>query len=334
MADSAATHLRDRFKLRRTADEGSGLAADVRAGLSAVRKSIPPRYFYDDLGSALFEAITHLPEYYVTRAEVEILAGYRREITAALGPIVQVIELGSGNGRKTRILLREIVRNDRAVEYVPVDVDISMLQKAGIDLLAEYPTLTVTAVSSDFRRPSRAIREAVTRTGRTAVFFLGSTIGNLDADESVVMLRDVKTLLQPGDLLLLGVDLKKSKPMLDAAYNDILGITAAFNLNLLQRVNRELGGRFDLRSFGHRAFYDQKLSRIEMHLVSLREQSVLIDRLGIEVAFDEGETIHTENSYKYDDESVTALARQSGFEIVQRWTDSNEWFAEFLMVAR
>jgi L-histidine Nalpha-methyltransferase len=334
MTDAIATSLRTRFKLHRATEERSSFASDVRRGLSAVRKSIPPRYFYDDLGSALFEAITYTPEYYVTRAEVEILTGYRREIATALGEVLQIVELGSGSGRKTRILLDEIVRTGRPIEYIPVDVDVSMLQKAAIDLLAVYPNLSVTAVSADFRRASRAVRETVTRTGPTAVFFLGSTIGNLDADDSIALLRDIKMLLLPGDALLLGVDLRKPKPILDAAYNDILGITAAFNLNLLQRINRELRGRFDLSAFAHRAFFDEEQSRIEMHLVSLREQSVLIDELEMEVAFHEGETIHTENSYKYDATSVGALAQQSGFKVDQRWTDSNGWFADVLMVAQ
>ena len=334
MADAAATSPRTRFKLRRAAEESSSFADDVRSGLTAVRKSIPPRYFYDDLGSALFEAITQTPEYYVTRAEVEILTGNRREIAAALKEVGQIIELGSGSGRKTRIILDEMARAGRPLEYVPVDVDVSMLQKAGIDLLAVYPNLSVTAVSADFRLASRVVRETVPRLGPTAAFFLGSTIGNLHSEEAVVILREIKTMLTPGDFLLLGVDLVKPKAILDAAYNDILGITAAFNLNLLQRINRELGGRFDLHSFAHRAFYDEEQRRIEMHLVSLREQSIHIDRIGIEAAFDEGETIHTENSYKYDAKSVAEMAERAGYGVSRQWTDSNGWFADVLLVVR
>jgi dimethylhistidine N-methyltransferase len=220
------------------------------------------------------------------------------------------------------------------VEYVPVDVDVSMLQKASIDLLSMYPNLTVTAVSSDFRRASRAVRETVPRTGRMSVFFLGSTVGNLDGEDAVALMRDVRALLSPGDTLFMGFDLKKSKAILDAAYNDILGITAAFNLNLLQRMNRELGGRFNLRNFKHQAFYDEAKSRIEMHLVSLREQTVHIDRLAMEVSFHEGETIHTENSYKYDEKTIAWLASESGFEVTKKWLDSNGWFADVLMTAR
>ena len=333
MSDSATEKTRTRFVLRRGGEDGSDFAADVRAGLTAVRKAIPPRYFYDDLGSALFDAICNLPEYYLTRAESEILNGYRREIAAAIGPVRQIIELGSGSGRKTRVLLEELVRSNE-VEYIPVDLDVSMLQRLAVDLLAVYPGLSVTAIAADLRRPGRVIRENVQRSGRTVVFFLGSTIGNLDAEESVQMLRDVKTLLQSGDAILLGVDLRKAKPILDAAYNDALGVTAAFNLNILQRINRELGGHFDLRAFRHRAFYDERLSRIEMHLVSLREQSVLIDWLRLEAAFVEGETIHTESSYKYDDNALETLARLSGFEVARKWTDSNRWFADVLLVAK
>jgi dimethylhistidine N-methyltransferase len=333
MSDSTPAKSRSRFVLRRGGDDGSTFGADVRAGLTAVRKAIPPRYFYDDLGSALFDAICNLPEYYLTRAESEILNGYRREIAAAIGPVRHIIELGSGSGRKTRLLLDEMVRGNE-VEYIPVDLDVSTLQRLSVELLAIYPGLSVTGIAADLRRPARVIRETVQRAGRTVVFFLGSTIGNLDAEESVQMLREVKTLLQAGDAILLGLDLRKAKPILDAAYNDALGVTAAFNLNILQRINRELGGHFDLRAFGHRAFYDDRLSRIEMHLVSLREQSVRIDRLSLEAAFVEGETIHTESSYKYDEYAVETLARLAGFEVARKWTDSNRFFADVLLVAK
>jgi dimethylhistidine N-methyltransferase len=320
-----------RFVLRRGTAINWNFADDIRSGFAAVRKSIPPRWFYDDLGSALFDAICNLPEYYVTRAETEVLQRNAGEISAALGGPVRVAELGSGTARKTRILLDELTRGGRELEYVPVDIDANMLDKCGRDLVAEYRSLKVTAICSDFSRPSQAFGDALGAGGRSAVLFLGSTIGNLSRSEAVAMLRDLRHSLHAGDSFLLGVDLKKPKAILDPAYDDALGVTAAFNLNLLQRVNRELGGHFDLRSFAHRAFYDEIAGRIEMHLVSLREQSVRIDALEMEVAFTEGETIHTENSHKYDEHDLQSIAADSGFELTHVWTDSLGWFADALL---
>jgi len=329
----AAGGTRGRFTLRRVAAGDHTFGDDVRAGLTAVQKSVPPRYFYDDLGSSLFDAICNLPEYYPTRAESELLRRHAPDIASGVSSVDRIIELGSGSARKTRLLLDEIVSADREVEYVPVDVDPHVLEKSGHELLAEYAALRVHAVCSDFTRPARALAEAIGE-GRTMVIFLGSTIGNFQPREAVALLRGVRHMLRPGDSFLLGADLKKPKEILEAAYNDALGVTAAFNLNMLQRINRELGGNFDLRSFGHRSFYDAKQSRIEMHLVSLREQSVRIDALNLEVAFSEGETIHTENSYKYDDDALAQMAADAGFEVAGRWTDSRNWFAEVLLKPR
>lgn len=320
-----------RFSLRRDSERGPRFADAVRAGLSGVKKSIPPQYFYDELGSALFLAICSLPEYYLTRAETEILTAHRGEIAAALGTAGRLVELGSGAARKTRILLDAFA--GRPLEYIPVDVDVTMLEQTGRDLLVEFPHLTVTAVYSDFRRPSRPLRDLVADRGRAAVLFLGSTIGNLERSEAVAMLKDVRSILTSGDVMLIGADLRKPKEILEAAYNDVLGVTAAFNLNLLQRINRELGGHIDLRRFAHRAFYDEELGRIEMHLVSLREQSVLIDDLSLGIDFYEGEAIHTENSWKYDEATIEGMAAASGFEVTRRWTDSGRYFGDFLLTA-
>lgn len=322
-----------RFSLRRDRDRGRGFAEDVRAGLTAVRKSIPPLHFYDDLGSALFGAICALPEYYLTRCEAEILTTHGREIAEALVMPHRLVELGSGSPQKTRRLLDELTQN-RDLEYIPIDVDVSLLQQSGRELLAEYPTLTVTAVAADFRRTSPVLREIFKDSDRTAVLFLGSTIGNLDRAEVVTMLGEIGSLLRAGEAMLIGADLRKSKAILEAAYNDALGVTAAFNLNLLQRINRELGGHFDLGSFAHRAFYDEEHDRIEMHIVSLREQNVSIAGLALEMSFQQGETIHTEYSYKYDETAIAEMAEQSGFALVRRWTDSRSWFGEFLIAAR
>jgi len=204
-----------------------------------------------------------------------------------------------------------------------------MLESSSHDLLNDYPGLSVAAICGDFREPASLLDPSDTR---TIVLFLGSSIGNLDPNSAGAMLANLRTALNPGDALFLGADLRKSTSILEPAYDDPLGVTAAFNRNLLARINRELGGTFDIASFAHRAWYNEAEGRIEMHLVSTRAQRVLID--GYEIAFEEGESIHTENSYKYDDDSLQALAGAGGFDIERRWSDSNGYFADLLMVAR
>lgn len=322
-----------RFSLVRLETPGDDFAADVRAGLTAPRKWLPPRWFYDDVGSALFDTICFLPEYYVTRAETEVLTSFRHEIIASFGPHVRLVELGSGMARKTRILLDVLAERESEIAYAPVDVDAAMLERSGRDLLSEYPRLRVLALCSDFSRPSIPLSALPHHRARTVVLFLGSTIGNLDPDAAIAMLRDLRAALHPGDALLLGTDLRKDRKILEAAYDDALGVTASFNLNLLQRINRELQGHFDLASFAHRALYDETLGRIEMHLVSKGEQRVRIDALDLGIAFAEGETIHTENSYKYDAATLRMLAERSGFTFQSTWTDARRWFADSLFVA-
>jgi L-histidine N-alpha-methyltransferase len=323
-----------RFVLLRTLVPDDDFAHDVRRGLTAPAKWLPPRWFYDDLGSSLFDAICFLPEYYVMRAEAEVLASFRTEMAASFGPHGRLIELGSGMARKTRLLLDVITERQPDLEYVPVDIDAAMLERSGRDLLREYPALRVTAISSDFSRPSRPLSLLPATRARTIVLFLGSTIGNLSPAEAVTMLRDLRSALQPGDALLLGADLRKARSILEPAYDDALGVTAAFNLNLLGRINRELGGTFDLGAFRHRASYDEVHGRIEMHLISTRVQRVRIDALDLEIAFAEGESIHTESSYKHDDTTLRALADAAGFGVERTWKDARGWFADVLMIAR
>ena len=319
-----------RFVLLRAPAPDDDFAHDVRIGLTAERKWLSPRWFYDELGSSLFDTICFLPEYYVMRAEAEVLTAHRMEIAAALGTNVRLVELGSGAARKTRILL-DAMKPD--LEYVPVDVDASMLQRTGHDLLRDYAALRVIAVRSDFSRPSIPLSLLPRTRARTVVLFLGSTIGNLDPDQATAMLRDLRSSLSPGDALLLGADLRKPLSVLEPAYNDALGVTAAFNLNVLARINRELGGAFDLKAFEHLARYDEEHGRIEMHLVSRRAQRVRIEALDREIAFDEGERIHTESSYKHDAATLAALASAAGFTIERTWTDARRWFADVLMRA-
>lgn len=318
----------ERFTLIRIDGHAATLAEDVRRGLGHRPKSLPPRWFYDDLGSALFEAICQLPEYYVTRAETEVLTTYRDEIAEAFGESIRVVELGSGSARKTRILLDAMPAE---LLYAPVDIDAGMLESSARDLLGEYPDLRIRAVCSDLSRPSLAMRVLPELHGRTIVFFLGSTIGNLDPVDATAMLRDLRKALRRGDALFLGADLRKDKSILESAYDDAIGVTAAFNKNVLQRINRELGADFDVTAFAHRARYDETVSRIEMHLVSTRAQRVRVGDLVVD--FDEGESIHTESSYKHDDATLAALAHAGGFTIERRWTDSRGWFADVLMVA-
>ena len=296
-------------------------AEDVEYSLTQRQKELPPWYFYDALGSALFAAICELPEYYLTRAETEILRRHGPSIARAFGPVNRVIELGSGDGRKTRLILEQITR---PFTYIPIDVDSSVLEASTRDLPAVDP------INADYRD----IASLITAEPNTIVLFLGSSIGNHDPRAAATMLRDVRSVLVPGNALFLGADLKKSKEILEPDYNDSLGVTASFNLNLLARINRELGGHFDLASFQHRAFFNDVESRIEMHLVSRRSQSAVIDALQISVDFEAGETIHTENSYKYSDSDLQTLAREGGFEIEQVWTDSRNWFADVLLRTR
>jgi L-histidine N-alpha-methyltransferase len=322
-----------RFVLLQAAAASDDFGRDVRAGLTASPKTLPPRWFYDSLGSSLFDAICFLPEYYVMRAEAEVLTSFGTEIAEAFGTQLRLVELGSGAARKTRILLDVLTATQPALEYVPVDIDASMLERSGRDLLSDYPGLRVTAIASDFSRPSVPLAKLSRHRGRTVVLFLGSTIGNLDPDEAVAMLRDLRGALAPGDALFLGADLRKSRTILEPAYDDPLGVTAAFNKNLLVRMNRELGADFALEAFRHRAFYDETLGRIEMHLVSTRRQRVQIATLGLEVDFAEGESIHTESSYKHDASTLAAFASQSGFAIYRTWKDARSWFADVLLVA-
>jgi dimethylhistidine N-methyltransferase len=308
-------------------------AEDVRRGLSATPKFLLPHYFYDALGSALFNAICELPEYYVTRAETEILTRHGAEIAAAFGEPARVVELGSGSARKSRLLIEAILARQDELEYIPVDVDAGMLESSSQRLLDEFPSLMIHAVRADFRDPAATLGDIVIPDpgARTIVLFLGSSIGNLDLDTAVTMLASLRTLLAPGDALFLGADLQKPREILEPAYDDPLGVTAAFNLNVLARINRELGGEFDIRSFAHRAFYNEAAGRIEMHLLSRRAQTV---RIGdFTATFAEGESIHTENSHKYDEATLEALAARAGFRVARRWTDARGWFADLLMAA-
>jgi dimethylhistidine N-methyltransferase len=318
---------RERFTFRQLPMRRS-FADDVRDGLSKPQKELPPWYFYDAPGSALFSAICELPEYTITRAETEILLRNGAAIARAFGSPERIVELGSGDARKTRLLLDAVLARQPRLTFIPIDVDGALLENTARDLLARFPSLRVDAICGDYREAAALI----TPGPRTIVLFLGSSIGNLDPEAAVANFREVRRILTAGDAMFLGADLQKPKSVVEPAYNDSLGVTAAFNLNLLARINRELDGHFDLADFAHRAFFSEEHSRIEMHLVSLREHTVAIG--GMTVRFSEGETIHTENSYKYAQSDLEALAREGGFAVEQIWTDRDHGFADLLLVAR
>jgi L-histidine Nalpha-methyltransferase len=298
----------------------SEFAADVVAGLTAQPKRLPPKYFYDSAGSALFERITELPEYYPTRCEIGILNEYAKDIAALVPPGAALVEFGSGSSTKTRILLSAA---KSLGAYVPVDISGQFLTQQVAALRHEYPKLMVRPVAADFTKPFE-LPDPVKIMPR-AGFFPGSTIGNFEPHEASAFLRHARQILGPGSTFIVGVDLVKDTSVLQKAYNDSKGVTAKFKLNLLARINRELGGKFNLACFEHHAFFNRERSRIEMHLASLKRQKVRI--CGECIDFRVGETIHTENSYKYSVESFGALARGAGWAPVALWTDPQNNFS-------
>ncbi|HLT25251.1 MAG TPA: L-histidine N(alpha)-methyltransferase [Zeimonas sp.] len=306
-------------------------AGDVLEGLSKAQKSIPSTWLYDQRGSQLFEAITELPEYYATRTEIALLRQCAGAIAEEAGPDATMIEIGSGSSRKTPLLLGAMAR---PYAYVPVDISGAFLMHSAALLRGRFPDVRILPVVGDFKRPVQlphALRFAPPR-GRRLVFFPGSTIGNLTPEEAVSCLARLADLCGANGLIVLGVDQNRNEETLLPAYNDAAGITAAFNLNLLERINRELGGTFDIGAFRHESRYDRERRRIEMHLISVREQSAEVLRRGF--AFAQGETIHTENSYKYDRIAVETMAARAGLHRRAGWVDERERFAIHLLVPR
>jgi dimethylhistidine N-methyltransferase len=295
--------------------------ADAVRGLGRPRKELPCKYFYDAHGSALFERICELPEYYPTRCELEALQGHGEEIAEAIGPGCMLIEYGSGSSTKTRLLLDRL---SQPAAYVPVDISGEHLAQSARALARHYRGLEVLPVGADFTRPfalPRPRREPL----RRVVYFSGSTIGNFTPPEAQALLAGIARLVGPGGGLLIGVDLKKDRRVLHAAYNDAQGVTAAFNRNLLTRINRELGGTFDVDHFHHDAFYNAGYGRIEMHLVSGAEQSARVGNHAFR--FRRGETIRTEYSHKFTVEEFRELARPAGLEFERVWTDRAAYFS-------
>lgn len=305
-------------------------AADVLEGLQAPRKHLSAKYFYDEVGSRLFEEITKLPEYYPTRTEMRLLRDYGSEIGKLIPEGAALVEFGSGSSKKARLVLKAA---PNLAAYVPVDICGEMIESEAAELRKDRPQLPVLPVVADICKPfalPEVARKATARVG----FFPGSTIGNFEAHEAAHFLRNAAKILGPGATLIVGADLIKAPEILNAAYNDKQGVTAKFNKNLLVRINRELGANFKLECFEHHAFYNRERNRIEMHLAAMKRQKVRI--LGETIDFRAGETIHTENSYKYSIESLNALAGGVGWMPIKAWTDAKKYFviAAFKLQAR
>jgi L-histidine Nalpha-methyltransferase len=300
-------------------------ADDVRLGLAADPKTLAPKYLYDALGSQLFEAISLLPEYYLTRAETEIFKSHAAEIVAQLPPPVSVVELGSGRSVKTRLLIESLLARQKRLHYQPIDISATILEQSAGELLSAYPSLQITAQVGDYTWGLGSIARHAEE--RLLILFLGSNVGNYTPAEARSLLREIRSTLRPGDGLLLGADLKKPSHILELAYDDALGVTAAFNLNLLLRINRELGANFALSRFEHQAIYNEELGRVEMRLVSRTAQTVQIDKIDLKVEFQAAEAIHTESSYKYDLKELGLLAQQTGFKASRSWFDPERLFS-------
>jgi dimethylhistidine N-methyltransferase len=335
MLEKTLLHQSDRLTIVQISDSdiADSFSQDVFNGLSANPKILLPKYFYDELGSYLFEAICCLPEYYVTRDEREIVEHSAPQIIDECQVIEQcnLIELGSGSSDKTRYLIDALLQRRTSLHYLPIDISLTSLEQSTEKLLHVYPKLRITSYAADYFTALRTMAQdglfQVKDGQRNIVLFLGSSIGNLGPEESNALLSEVRKVLQPGDHFLIGADLKKTQDILLPAYNDALGVTAAFNLNLLVRINRELGGNFNLANFAHRSIYNEQLDRIEMHLFSLQKQVISIEDISLKARFEKGESIHTENSYKFELRALSELADRTGFKLTKTWFDSHKRFS-------
>jgi dimethylhistidine N-methyltransferase len=298
----------------------SDIRADVLAGLSRPQKQLPPKYFYDTRGSTLFEEITRLPEYYPTRTEAGIMQRCLPEMASLIGPGAAIIEFGSGSGQKIRRLLSHL---DNPVAAVTVEISRDHLEAAAMRQAAQFPDLEIIALCADFMRPFDL--PPIPRARRKIVFFPGSTIGNLTRPEALQLLEVMRSVCGPDGAILMGVDLVKDTRVLEAAYNDSAGVTARFNRNLLERINREIGADFAIDRFRHQALYNSEAQRIEMYLISEADQEVHI--AGEVYRFSQGERILTEYSHKYEIEGLSHLAKSAGLSMTQQWTDGRQYFA-------
>ena len=306
---------------------GDAIALEVREGLGATPKRLPAKLFYDEIGSELFEQITELPEYYLTRTERSILESFAGEILQQAGPSLTLVELGAGTASKTCVLIEELLRRQSRALFYPIDVSPSALDEAMRRLGRQFPSLRVNPIVADYTGGVPALTRI---TGRKLVLYIGSSIGNFEPCEAIGILRRIRRTLRPGDALLLGADFAKSSKILLPAYDDSQGVTAAFNKNILVRLNRELDADFSLDRFRHIALWNRRHSRMEIYLESTAAQTVFLPALDMDLSFESGERIHTENSYKYTDEMIESILRQSGFTPEQAWCDRKKWFGVHL----
>jgi L-histidine N-alpha-methyltransferase len=332
MSVPSGTPVRDRLTLYDFEPTAASLCEEVLHGLTLPEKKLSPKWFYDEAGARLFERISGLDEYYPTRTEIGILQRHAQEITSAIGPERRVVEFGSGSGIKTMLLLEHM---ERPTAYVPVDIAREQLLQFALAVAERFPELQVQPVCADYTTAFQLPALAGTAAGTTA-FFPGSTIGNFEPAEAARFLRQVRGLCGAEGGLVIGVDRKKDKEVLIRAYNDEDGVTAAFNRNLLERINRECGANFAVSAFRHQAIYDEGEGRIEMRLVSSRAQQVRIGKGPdavdpVEIGFRAGEHITTEYSYKYDLDEFAALASRGGWEVGRSWSDRREWFSVLLL---
>jgi L-histidine N-alpha-methyltransferase len=309
---------------------GATFAQDVAAGLRAPRKTLPSKYLYDRVGSALFEAITALPEYYLTGAETEILREYGWQIVRLLDEPIDFLELGSGSAIKTRLLIGEALRVQPELRYSPIDISTEALHAASVSLAETYPGLSVRAYAGDYFDVLASPRLRLGR--RTLAMFMGSNVGNYEPEAAARLLRLLSGALRPGDGLLLGADLKKDRATLELAYDDPLGVTAAFNKNLLRRVNAELDADFDLRNFAHVVNYDGERGSVDSFLQAESAATVNVRTAGVTAAFSAGERLHTESSYKFDDDDVARIGAAAGFSLRATWHDRARRFGVYLLV--
>jgi L-histidine Nalpha-methyltransferase len=309
----------------------SEFAQDVREGLQSSKKKLKPIYLYDEIGSLLFEKICLQQEYYLTRTERIILRDFSPNIVKMQNNNrISILELGSGSSDKTRILLEYFLSKQKPLYYFPIDVSHSILYGTIHKLSTDLPHLYIKGISSDYiegiLKVSDFIKSNENVPNKKLILFLGSSIGNFEPDEAINFLRIIKNTVNVQDTLLIGFDLQKNTKTIEAAYNDRAGITAKFNLNLLSRINTELGGEFNVRDFEHLAFYNEKKSRMEMHLLSKSDQQINIRSLNETFSFKQNETIHTENSYKYTLRQISDLANESGFKVEKNFVDKKKWY--------
>ena len=306
-------------------------AADVSEGFSSSPKRLSCRFFYDGEGSKLFDDITKLPEYYLTSAGVEILASRADEIASVFEDEVTLVELGSGSAVKTQHLIDALLERQDRLRFVPVDISAEVIEASSPSLLRSYPGLEVLGVAAEYRAGLKKIRELE---GPRLILWLGSNVGNFERKEAARFLGHIGEQMTDRDRLLMGVDLRKDRSVLEAAYDDSQGVTARFNLNLLERINKELGGQFEVDRFRHRAVYNEDVGRVEMYLGSTCAQTVRIEDLDLDVPFEKGEEIHTENSYKYSLDEIDTLADAARMQIERRWLDTRGLFSKNLLKIR